>query len=90
MKIIKLLVCLAAVWMATNLRAQEITASIRGMVTDPCGAVVEGPSVTAGQIETGLRHSTTTDHASGAARPEIPVPISQNGNVAHSLPRLWF
>jgi len=63
MKIIKLLVCLGAVWLAPNLLAQQITGSIRSTVTDPSGgAVVEDASVTACQTETGLSRTTTTDH----------------------------
>ena len=48
-------VCLAALLAAgTNVAAQQITGSIRGTVTDPSGAVVEGATVTAKQTETGL------------------------------------
>jgi Carboxypeptidase regulatory-like domain len=62
MRIVKLLVCLAAIWLAPDLSAQQITGSIRGTVTDPSGGVVEGASVTARQTETGLTRTTTTDH----------------------------
>src|SRR5450432_2289692 len=73
MKIIKLLLCLAAVWVTPNLLAQQITGSIRGTVTDPSGAVVEGASVTARQTETGLSRTTTTDHAGAYLLFELPV-----------------
>ena len=73
MKIIKLLVCLAAVWAAPNLLAQQITGSIRGTVTDPSGAIVAGASVTARQTETGLSRTTTTDHAGAYLLLELPV-----------------
>jgi hypothetical protein len=73
MKIIKLLVCLSAVWLSPNLLAQQITGSIRGTVTDPSGAVVESASVTARQTETGLSRTTTTDHAGAYLLLELPV-----------------
>ena len=73
MKIIKLLLCLAAVWVTPNLLAQQITGSIRGTVTDPSGAVVESASVTARQTETGLSRTTTTDHAGAYLLLELPV-----------------
>jgi Carboxypeptidase regulatory-like domain/TonB dependent receptor len=73
MKIIKLLVCLAALWLAPNLLAQQITGSIRGTVTDPSGAVVGGASVSARQTETGLSRTTTTDHAGTYLLLELPV-----------------
>jgi hypothetical protein len=64
MKIIKLLVCLGALWLAPNLPAQQITGSIRSTVTDPSGgAGVEGASVTVRQTETGL--SRTHDQSRG-------------------------
>ncbi len=73
MKIIQLLVCLAALWAAPNLLAQQITGSIRGTVTDPSGAIVEGASVTARQTETGLSRTTTTDRAGAYLLLELPV-----------------
>src|SRR5471032_3522588 len=73
MKIIKLLVCLTAVWVAPNLLAQQITGSIRGTVSDPSGAVVEGATVTARQTETGLSRTTTTDHDGAYLLLELPV-----------------
>jgi hypothetical protein len=73
MKIFKLLVCLFAVSAVPNLRAQQITGSMRGTVTDPSGAVVEGATVTARQNETGLSRITTTDHAGTYLLLELPV-----------------
>jgi hypothetical protein len=73
MKIIQLWVCLAALWAAPNLLAQQITGSIRGTVTDPSGAIVEGASVTARQTETGLSRTTTTDRAGAYLLLELPV-----------------
>lgn len=73
MKIFKLLVCLIALSPVLNLRAQQITGSMRGTVTDPSGAVVEGATVTARQNETGLSRITTTDHAGTYLLLELPV-----------------
>jgi hypothetical protein len=73
MKFIQLWVCLAALWAAPNLLAQQITGSIRGTVTDPSGAIIEGASVTARQTETGLSRTTTTDRAGAYLLLELPV-----------------
>src|SRR5580692_1900243 len=45
-----------------NVAAQQITASIRGTVNDPSGAIVQGATVTARQTETGLTRAVVTDH----------------------------
>ena len=45
-----------------SLSAQQITGNIRGTVTDPSGAVIQGAAVTARQAETGL--SRSDDHRS--------------------------
>ena len=58
---------------SSNLFAQQITGSIRGTVTDPSSAVVEGASVSAKQTETGLTRSTTTDHDGAFVLLELPV-----------------
>jgi Carboxypeptidase regulatory-like domain len=73
MKILMLLVCLAAVLATPNVFAQQITASVRGIVTDPSGALVEGANVTVRQTETGLTRSSTTDHAGAYLLLELPV-----------------
>jgi hypothetical protein len=57
----------------TNVAAQQITGSIRGAVTDPSGAVVDGATVTAKQTETGLARSTTTDRSGVYILLELPV-----------------
>jgi predicted heme/steroid binding protein len=56
-----------------SLSAQQITGNIRGTVTDPSGAVVQGASVTARQAETGLTRSTTTDRNGNYVLLELPV-----------------
>jgi hypothetical protein len=67
------LVCLIVVLAGTNAFAQQITGSIRGAVTDPSGAVVEGASVSARQDETGLTRSSTTDRLGAYILLELPV-----------------
>jgi Carboxypeptidase regulatory-like domain len=56
-----------------SVSAQEITGSIRGTVTDPTGAIVQGSTVTARQTETGLTHSTTTDRGGSFVLLQLPV-----------------
>jgi len=73
MKFVKVLVCLAIVFAAPNVFAQQITASIRGTVTDASGAVVEGATVSARQAETRLTRATTTDHLGDYILLELPV-----------------
>ncbi len=52
---------------------QEITGSVRGIVTDPSGAIVQNAMVTARQIETGLTRSAKTDHTGAYVILELPV-----------------
>ena len=56
-----------------SLSAQQITGNIRGTVTDPSGAVIQGAAVIARQAETGLSRSTTTDRNGGYVLLELPV-----------------
>jgi hypothetical protein len=56
-----------------SLSAQQITGIIRGTITDPSGAVIQGASVTARQAETGLSRSTTTDRNGNYVLLELPV-----------------
>lgn len=58
---------------ALSASAQEITGSIRGTVTDPTGAVVQGANVTARQTETGLTRSATTDRGGNYVLLQLPV-----------------
>ncbi|HEX4485780.1 MAG TPA: TonB-dependent receptor [Terriglobales bacterium] len=73
MDALKKFLCLALIWTGVNVYAQQITASIRGTVTDPSGAVVENATVSATQTETGLTRSTATDHSGGYVLIELPV-----------------
>src|SRR5580692_4809637 len=56
-----------------SLSAQQITGNIRGTVTDPTGALIQGAAVTARQAETGLSRSATTDRNGSYVLLELPV-----------------
>ena len=56
-----------------SLSAQQITGTIRGTVTDPTGAIVQGATVTAQQVETGLSRSATTDRSGDYVLLELPI-----------------
>ena len=66
--------CVSLVALAgLNSFAQQITGNIRGVVTDPSGAIVRDATVTARQNETGLARSATTDRAGAYVLLELPV-----------------
>ena len=52
---------LMALLTSLNVAGQQITGSIRGTVTDPSDAIVRAATVTAKQIETGLKRVAITD-----------------------------
>jgi hypothetical protein len=56
-----------------SLSAQQITGSIRGTVTDPMGAIVQGATLTAEQSETGFSRTTITDRSGNYVVLELPV-----------------
>ena len=70
----KTLICavvgLSFCWTAA---AQQITGTIRGTVTDPSAATVQGASVTAIQVETGLTRSAATDRLGEYILLELPI-----------------
>src|SRR5215467_5241573 len=70
---LKTWVYLAALLSGPVALSQQITGSIRGAVTDPCGAVVEGATVTATQDETGLTRTASTDRTGAYLLLELPV-----------------
>ncbi len=72
MKIVRSVLALG-VLSCLSLSAQQITGTIRGTVTDPSGAVIQGASVTARQTETGLLRKTTTDRNGNYVLLELPV-----------------
>ncbi len=53
--------------------AQRFTASIRGNVTDPTGAVVTGAKVTLANEETGMTRVVTTNAAGNYSYADLPV-----------------
>src|SRR5579863_3025635 len=68
------LACVVAMVLAAfTVSAQQITGSIRGTVTDPSGAIMQGASVTAQQTETGLTRAATTDRGGNYVLLELPV-----------------
>ncbi len=66
--------CLLAITMgATLARAQTVTATVTGIVSDPSGAVVAGAKVTAHNVDTNVDSSATSD-AAGLYRIEyLPI-----------------
>jgi len=58
---------------ASSVNAQEIAGSIRGTVLDASGGTVQGASVNAKQIETGLTRTATTDRTGAYILLELPV-----------------
>jgi hypothetical protein len=64
---------LLAILFCASIHAQQITGNIRGTVTDPSGAVVQGAVVTARQTDTGLSRITTSDRNGNYILLEMPV-----------------
>jgi hypothetical protein len=60
-------------FVSVNAVGQQITASIRGTVLDPSGAVVQAATVTAKQIETGLKREAITDRQGEYVLVELPI-----------------
>jgi hypothetical protein len=56
-----------------SMSAQQITGNLRGTVTDPSSAVIQGATVTAWQAETGLSRKTTTDRSGSYVLLELPI-----------------
>jgi outer membrane receptor protein involved in Fe transport len=69
----RLFCVLFVVLVCLNLSAQEITASIRGSISDPTGAVVQEAAVTAKQAETGLIRTVTSARDGSFLLVELPV-----------------
>src|SRR5580658_5045842 len=58
---------------SVNVAGQQITASIRGTVLDPSGAIVQGATVTAKQTETGLTRAVVADRQGEYVLVELPI-----------------
>lgn len=70
----KVLVCAVLTLLFTfTAAAQQITASIRGTVTDPAGATVPGASISAIHVETGLTRTAVTGRSGEYVLLELPV-----------------
>jgi outer membrane receptor protein involved in Fe transport len=71
---IRSLVCVLLTAFGTlTVAAQQITGNIRGTIVDPSSAVVEGATVTAKHLETGLMRTTVTDRSGNYVLVELPV-----------------
>ena len=66
-------VMLFAILCAAGIRAQEISASIRGTVTDGSGGAVNGAKVTAINADTGLQRTAVTNSQGAYVLVELPV-----------------
>lgn len=64
---------LAVIALSGIVIAQQITASIRGVVNDPSGAFVQNASVSARQTETGLTRTVATDRNGAYVLLQLPV-----------------
>lgn len=64
---------LMALLTSLNLAGQQITGSIRGIVSDPSGAIVQSATVTAKQVETGLTRVAITDRQGAYVLVELPI-----------------
>jgi hypothetical protein len=63
----------AAFVSAIPLRAQDVTASITGVVSDPTGAMIAAAAVTATDLDRGTIFSTVTDSAGAYNLARLPV-----------------
>jgi outer membrane receptor protein involved in Fe transport len=74
MRCLRSLICvLVVVSVGLTAVAQQITASIRGNISDPSGAVVQAATVTARQAETGLVRTVTSARDGSYLLVELPV-----------------
>ena len=52
-----------AMFLGSSAAAQQISGNIRGTVSDPTGAAVQGATVSAKQAKTGQTRTSVTDHS---------------------------
>jgi outer membrane receptor protein involved in Fe transport len=64
---------LMALLTSLNVSGQQITGSIRGSVSDPSAAIVQGATVTAKRTETGLIRTSVTDRQGEYVLVELPI-----------------
>jgi Carboxypeptidase regulatory-like domain/TonB dependent receptor len=70
---VKTLMFVMVLFTSLNVAGQQITATIRGTVSDPSGAIVQAARVTAKQIETGLTREAMTDRQGEYVLVELPI-----------------
>jgi hypothetical protein len=58
-----MLLCCLVLWQSRTLCAQTITDSVRGIVTDPSGAIVKKADMTVSNTATGVASATVSDGA---------------------------
>jgi len=66
-------VCLIGIFGLGTSRAQTVTGSITGQVTDPSGALVSGATVTAENVATSVKTTATTNSAGLYTIPFLPI-----------------
>ncbi len=66
-------VALLAFFVTATLSAQEVTAAINGVVTDPSGAAIAGARVTAKDLDRGTIFPTTTGNDGAYSLPRVPI-----------------
>jgi Carboxypeptidase regulatory-like domain len=67
------LLLLVALVSLFSIQAQEVTAAINGVVTDPSGAAITGAKVTVTDLDRGTHFSTTTVGTGNYSLPRLPV-----------------
>jgi Carboxypeptidase regulatory-like domain/TonB dependent receptor len=70
---LRLCLLLAGLFLTGRVFAQEVSATLRGTVTDPSGAGVSGVQVTAIQTETGLQRAAVSDGQGAYVLVALPV-----------------
>jgi hypothetical protein len=68
-----LLLLVSVLMAAVPAQAQEITATINGVVTDPSGGTVGGAKIVATDIDRGTHFSTATDAGGNYSLPLLPI-----------------
>ena len=68
-----LLTSILLAFTALSLQAQEVTAAMNGIVTDPSGAAIAGAKVTAKDLDRGTTFPTTTAGDGAYSLPRLPI-----------------
>ena len=78
-----------AIMAGLPLQAQEVSAGITGIVTDPSGAAIAGAEVTARDLDRGLPYVTQSNESGNYALPRVP-PGRYEVRVASEGFRTWL